>query len=46
MSTPTSSATESHPSQDQQESRHPWIRLLLALTLPVLWLLVGISLTR
>ncbi len=46
MSTPITHATDSHLSRDQQEPSQPWIRLLLVMTVPVLLLLVGISLTR
>jgi len=46
MSTPTTHATDSNLPQDQQEPSQPWIRLLLVMTVPVLLLLVGMSLTR
>ena len=46
MSTLRTHATDAHPSQDQQEPSQPWIRLFLVMTVPVLLLLAGISLTR
>lgn len=35
-----------HPQVDTSKGRGPWVRLLLVMTVPVLLLLVGISLTR
>jgi hypothetical protein len=46
MSTPMLLAADSESSPDQQEPNQPWLRLLLVMTVPVLMLLVGMSLTR
>lgn len=41
-----SNTTDSSLAQDFQEPSQPWLRLLLVMTVPVLLLLVGMSLTR
>ncbi len=46
MSTPFPQAAAPQASPSFQDPRHPWLRLLLVMTVPVLLLLVGISLTR
>jgi hypothetical protein len=44
--TNASPAEEDQRASTPQEQAKAWLRLLLAMTVPALWLLIGISLTR